>query len=80
MEKSNKNKATCPTCKGNGYVKVPYKFAEKRVGDLELVFCDTRKSYKDLDFSTESNLEQMCRDSWNYIYNAEKLPASKNKH
>lgn len=61
-------------------VKVPYKFAEKRVGDLELVFCDTRKSYKELDFSTESNLEQMCRDSWNYIYNAEKLPASKNKH
>jgi len=48
-------------------VKLPYKFADKRFGDLELVYCDTHKSYEELGFSTEINLEQMCKDSWNYI-------------
>ena len=31
MEKSKKNKITCPTCKGNGFVRVPYKLAKEEV-------------------------------------------------
>ncbi len=31
MEKSKKNKVPCPTCKGNGYVRVPYQLAREEV-------------------------------------------------
>ena len=31
MEKSKKNKIICPTCKGNGYVRIPYKLAKEEV-------------------------------------------------
>jgi len=31
MEKSKKNKIICPTCKGNGYIRVPYRLAEEEV-------------------------------------------------
>ena len=31
MEKSKKNKVICPTCKGNGYVRIPYKLAKEEV-------------------------------------------------
>jgi len=31
MEKSKKNKIICPTCKGNGYIKVPYRLAKEEV-------------------------------------------------
>jgi len=45
MEKSNKNKVTCPTCKGNGYVKVPYKLAKEEV----VVQCGVCNSQGELD-------------------------------
>ena len=31
MEKSKKNKVICPTCKGNGYVRIPYRLAREEV-------------------------------------------------
>jgi DnaJ-class molecular chaperone len=31
MEKQKKNKIICPTCKGNGYVRIPYRLAEEEV-------------------------------------------------
>ena len=31
MEKSKKNKVICPTCKGNGFVRVPYRLAKEEV-------------------------------------------------
>ena len=31
MEKSKKNKIICPTCKGNGFVRVPYRLAKEEV-------------------------------------------------
>jgi len=31
MEKSKKNKIICPTRKGNGYVRIPYKLAKEEV-------------------------------------------------
>ena len=31
MEKSKKNKIICPTCKGNGYVRIPYKLAREEI-------------------------------------------------
>ena len=31
MEKSKKNKIICPTCKGNGFVRIPYRLAREEV-------------------------------------------------
>ena len=31
MEKSKKNKIICPTCKGNGFIRVPYRLAKEEV-------------------------------------------------
>ena len=31
MEKSKKNKIICPTCKGNGFVRVPYRLVKEEV-------------------------------------------------
>ncbi len=31
MAKSKKNKIICPECKGNGYVRIPYKLAKEEV-------------------------------------------------
>ena len=31
MAKSKKNKIICPTCKGNGYVRIPYRLAKEEV-------------------------------------------------
>ena len=31
MEKSKKTKVICPTCKGNGYVRIPYRLAREEV-------------------------------------------------
>ncbi len=31
MEKSKKNKVICPTCKGNGFIRIPYKLAKEEV-------------------------------------------------
>jgi DnaJ-class molecular chaperone len=31
MAKSKKNKIICPTCKGNGFVRVPYQLAKEEV-------------------------------------------------
>jgi DnaJ-class molecular chaperone len=31
MAKSNKNKVICPVCKGNGYVRIPYRLTEEEV-------------------------------------------------
>ena len=31
MEKPKKNKIICPTCKGNGYVRIPYRLAKEEV-------------------------------------------------
>tara|TARA_R110002049_G_scaffold205761_1_gene376268 strand:- start:1883 stop:2074 length:192 start_codon:yes stop_codon:yes gene_type:complete len=31
MVKPKKNKIICPTCKGNGYVRIPYKLAREEI-------------------------------------------------
>ena len=31
MEKSKKNKIICPTCKGNGFVRIQYRLAKEEV-------------------------------------------------
>ena len=50
-------------------LKLNYKFAERRAGDLAEYYADPTKAYKELGWKTEKTVEDICRDSWNYEKN-----------
>lgn len=50
-------------------VKIPYKIVDRREGDLSEVFCSPDKSLKELNWKTELNIEDMCRDAWKFQKN-----------
>ena len=45
---------------------LPYKIAPRRPGDVAVVYADPSKSEKLLGWKAELDLEDMCRDSWNW--------------
>lgn len=47
--------------------KVPYKITERRQGDIAICYADAEKAKKELGWVAEKTLEDMCKDSWNYI-------------
>jgi len=47
--------------------KVPHKFTERRPGDIATCYADPTKSKKELGWQAEKTLDEMCKDSWNYI-------------
>ena len=49
--------------------KVPYKIAPRRDGDIATCYADCTKANKELGWKAEKTLEDMCKDSWNYIVN-----------
>jgi UDP-glucose 4-epimerase len=49
--------------------KVPYVITERRLGDIDKCYADPTKAYKELGWKAEKNLEDMCRDSWNWQKN-----------
>lgn len=51
-------------------VKVNYKFADRRPGDIAECYADVSKAEKELNWKPTKTLEDMCRDSWNFIKNA----------
>ena len=54
--------------KANG-VKVNYKIAPRRPGDIAKCYSDPTKAKEELGFTCEKTLEDMCRDAWNYEKN-----------
>ena len=48
-------------------VNVPYKFGERRAGDLDEFYADPTKAENELGWKAKRTIEDMCRDSWNYI-------------
>ena len=52
--------------KVNG-VKVAYKIVERRPGDIAECFADPSKAYKELGWKAELGIEDMMRDSYNFI-------------
>lgn len=46
---------------------VPYKIAPRRSGDIATCYADPRKAREELGWEATKTLEEMCRDSWNYI-------------
>ncbi len=50
-------------------IKLNYKIAQRRPGDLPEYFADSQKALKELDWKTEKTIEDICRDAWNYEKN-----------
>ena len=47
--------------------KVPYKIAPRRAGDIATCYAEPTKAKEELNWQAEKTLEEMCKDSWNYI-------------
>ena len=47
--------------------KVPYKIAPRRAGDIAMCYADPTKAEKELGWKAEKDIDDMCKDSWNYI-------------
>ena len=47
--------------------KIKYKITERRAGDIATCYADATKAKEELNWVAENTLEDMCRDSWNYI-------------
>ncbi|MEX0661239.1 MAG: UDP-glucose 4-epimerase GalE [Balneolaceae bacterium] len=46
--------------------RIPYKISDRRPGDAAVCFASTEKAEKELNWKTEKDLEDMCKDSWNW--------------
>ena len=51
---------------------VAYKITPRRPGDIATCYADPKKAKEELGWTAEKNLEDMCKDSWNYIINRNK--------
>ncbi len=47
-------------------VKIPFRIAPRRPGDVARVYADPSKSLRLLGWKSELSLEDMCRDTWNW--------------
>lgn len=50
-------------------IQVKYEIAPRRPGDIAECFADPAKAREELDWVAEKNLEDMCKDAWNYVKN-----------
>ena len=48
---------------------VPYKICPRRAGDIATCFADTRKASELLGWQATRNIDDMCRDGWNFAKN-----------
>ncbi len=51
-------------------VKVPYKIAPRRSGDIAMCYANPKKAEIELGFKATKTLEDMCKDSWRYQQNS----------
>ncbi len=54
-------------------VRIPYKIVARRAGDIAEYYSDPSKAKQELHWETELNIEDMCRDSYNYIIKKNKI-------
>lgn len=48
-------------------VKIPYKIVERRKGDIAKCYASSKKAKEELDWEALYNLEDMCRDSYQFL-------------
>ena len=47
--------------------KVNYKITNRRPGDIAICYADVTKAREELGWTAKKGIEEMCKDSWNYI-------------
>lgn len=47
-------------------IAIPYKLMSRRPGDAAICYADVSKAAKELNWRTERDLKDMCRDAWNW--------------
>ena len=81
LDKENKGLYIYNLGTGNGYSvldmvkgfekatgkKVPYKIAPRRPGDIATCYADSKKAKEELNWEATKGIDDMCKDSWNYI-------------
>lgn len=45
---------------------IPYEIGERRKGDIAVCYASSQKANKELNWKCQYNLEDMCRDAWNW--------------
>ncbi len=50
-------------------MKVPYKIQPRRPGDIAICYSDPQKADRELGWTAQYDLEDMCRDAWNWQKN-----------
>ena len=48
---------------------LPYRICPRRAGDIAVCYCSAEKANRELDWTAERTLEDMCRDSWRWQQN-----------
>ncbi|MGO5054910.1 GDP-mannose 4,6-dehydratase, partial [Holdemanella porci] len=47
-------------------IKIPYVIKPRRPGDIATCFADPTRAKEQLGWVAEKNLDDMCRDTWNF--------------
>ena len=47
-------------------IEIPYVICPRRAGDVDINYADAHKAYVEMNFKTELNIEDACRDSWKW--------------
>ena len=47
-------------------VRIPYKITPRRPGDIAECYADSTKAERELGWRAEKDIEDMCKDSWNF--------------
>lgn len=47
-------------------VKINYEIVDRRPGDVASLYADTEKAKKEIGFVAQKDIDEMCRDSWNW--------------
>ena len=50
-------------------IKIPYSIKPRRAGDIATCYCSPEKAEKELGWKAELDIEDMCRDAWNFQKN-----------
>ena len=53
-------------------IKIPYRIAERRAGDIATCYAGTEKAVRMLNWRAEKTLQDMCRDGWRWQQNCTK--------
>ncbi len=48
-------------------IDVPYKIVDRRPGDIDACYASTKKANELLNWHAELEIEEMCRDAWNFV-------------